>query len=283
MPKEINFCIICKKESDTRFCSKECEHIYFKGVSKGEKFGVKIPCDNCHKEIYVTYGGIKNLNHHFCSKLCCNSFRRGKTFEEFYGPERAKELRQKIKDGNVSSLPENKLKNSEGLKLFYKTHPEMRIHLSNKLKGRIDSKETRIRKSEGNKRRYREHPETHPFRIMAKKGRKTYIESIMDAFIRLSGFKKNQYIYQFPVQTKTHTRFVDFAIPSLKLLIECDGEIWHEDKEADMKREQEILESLGKDWRFERMTGQEIFQLTDFFGISRRGKILNDGMELIQN
>ena len=49
--------------------------------------------------------------------------------------------------------------------------------------------------------------------------------------------------------------FLDFALPDLKIAIECDGEYWHQDKEKDLER-QKYIESLG--WQFIRFTGKEI-------------------------
>ena len=58
--------------------------------------------------------------------------RKGKTYEEIYGEERAKVIKQKIseKHKNRKLSEEHKRKISEGLKRFYQNHPEVRKYLS---------------------------------------------------------------------------------------------------------------------------------------------------------
>jgi very-short-patch-repair endonuclease len=64
---------------------------------------------------------------------------------------------------------------------------------------------------------------------------------------------------QYPVGR----RFVDFGNPVAKVAIECDGAKFHQDKEADAKRQGEI-EALG--WTVYRLTGREC--RTDDAGIA---------------
>ena len=59
--------------------------------------------------------------------------------------------------------------------------------------------------------------------------------------------------------------FVDFAFPSLKIAIECDGEPWHVDKERDARRQADI-ELYG--WTVLRFTGTEVKE--DLLGCADR-------------
>lgn len=88
--------------------------------------------------------------------------------------------------------------------------------------------------------------------------RMTPIEAWLWADIRAIG----AVLYpQYPVGR----RFVDFGNPVAKVAIECDGAKFHQDKEADDKRQREI-EALG--WTVYRVTGREC--RTDDNGIAYR-------------
>jgi len=50
-------------------------------------------------------------------------------------------------------------------------------------------------------------------------------------------------ILEHPIRTKKSIRYVDVAIPSLKIVAEYDGKHWHKDKiEADVQRDRELAE-----------------------------------------
>jgi very-short-patch-repair endonuclease len=66
---------------------------------------------------------------------------------------------------------------------------------------------------------------------------------------------KIPYEWNSYVKTKTTYRFPDFKIENKKLIIECDGEYWHRDKEKDLKRQQE-LEEIG--YKVIRFSGKKI-------------------------
>lgn len=98
---------------------------------------------------------------------------------------------------------------------------------------------------------YRNNPEKRLNRRLAKGrwlGQKTWIEQRMSLLLDKVGIN---YIFQYPILRYT----VDFAIPALKIAIECDGEYWHKDKKKDRKRQKEI-EREG--WFVLRFTGKKI-------------------------
>jgi hypothetical protein len=56
------------------------------------------------------------------------------------------------------------------------------------------------------------------------------------------------YVYlNFPVTHLENSYSIDIAIPKLEIAIETDGSYWHQDKEKDLKRQQELEED---GWKF---------------------------------
>jgi very-short-patch-repair endonuclease len=87
--------------------------------------------------------------------------------------------------------------------------------------------------------------------------------------LELSGFMyEKDFVYQYPVKTEPGLKFVDFCIPKLKLLVECDGEYWHPNKDKDAERDKIILSVLGDDWRMEHLSEKEIYEIKHFLGIN---------------
>jgi len=115
-----------------------------------------------------------------------------------------------------------------------------------------------------------EHPEEHINRLLVKyRGKMTQIEKITRKFLELSGFMyEKDFVYQYPVKTEPGLKFVDFCIPKLKLLVECDGEYWHPNKDKDAERDKIILSVLGDDWRMEHLSEKEIYEIKHFLGIN---------------
>jgi len=90
---------------------------------------------------------------------------------------------------------------------------------------------------------YNKHPEKHP-NSMLTRDHMTNIEKLMEKYLislelkNGEDFKYNQYI-----KTQVGFKFPDFLIHN-KLVIECDGKYWHQDKRVDEERDQE-LENVG--------------------------------------
>ena len=83
----------------------------------------------------------------------------------------------------------------------------------------------------------KQHPEKHPNFIMAQKGHMTKIEKSIGEVLKSLNLDA---VFNFPVDGC----FIDWAIPDLKIGIECDGAYWHQDKERDLIRDRRI-ESFG--------------------------------------
>jgi len=83
-----------------------------------------------------------------------------------------------------------------------------------------------------------------------KSGKMTWIEKRMSILLDKLGA---DYVFQYPILRYN----VDFAIPALKIVIECDGGHWHQDKEKDLIRQRKI-EAEG--WFVLRYSGAKINQ-----------------------
>jgi len=115
-----------------------------------------------------------------------------------------------------------------------------------------------------------EHPEKSPNSIMAGKTKLglTKIEKLMAKFLHSA---QVEYIPQYPIIRKNHyAKFVDFLLPNHKMVVECDGEYWHQDKDKEEKRDKIILSVLGNDWRIEHITDKEIYEFSKFLGIGEK-------------
>lgn len=86
-----------------------------------------------------------------------------------------------------------------------------------------------------------------------KSGRKTSIEQRMAELLDMIGI---DYVFQYPILNYN----ADFAIPSLGIVIECDGLYWHKDIEKDKERQKRI-EAAG--WFVLRFTDEKINKCLD--------------------
>ena len=111
-----------------------------------------------------------------------------------------------------------------------------------------------VRKAkESLKKLYHDHPEKHPNVRMKSKCSKLEI-AMKEILIGLG----EDFVHQYPIVECR--RFLDFAIPSKKIGIECDGSHWHE-KKRDTKRDIEILSHLPSGWKIFHFSGHEIKKL----------------------
>ena len=133
--------------------------------------------------------------------------------------------------------------------------PELRKASSDRMKkaNPMNDPVTREKATKALLELYDKHPEKRLNARMAKhrkSGKKTWIEQRMSELLDKLGI---EYVFQYPILRYN----VDFAIPELGIVIECDGEYWHQDKEADAKRQKRI-EDEG--WDVFRFSGSKINQ-----------------------
>ena len=98
-----------------------------------------------------------------------------------------------------------------------------------------------------------------------KSGNMTWIEKRLSTILDKLNI---EYVFQYPILRYN----IDFAIPSLKIVIECDGEYWHQDKEKDLIR-QENIEREG--WLVLRYSGTKINQHLDSIEMELSRVLLN--------
>jgi len=108
--------------------------------------------------------------------------------------------------------------------------------------------------TESYRRFIREHPEKHPNVIMAQRGFMSSIERKMKDLLDRAEIP---YEAQYPVLQF----FVDFALPSLKIAIECDGDYWHKQQPKRDQRRQRMIEGQG--WTVVRFSEREINERLD--------------------
>jgi len=136
-------------------------------------------------------------------------------------PEINKRSSERMKLNNPMSNPKTVEKVQQSLKIVYLANPEKRLN-------------ARLVK-------------------MRWSGKMTWIEERMANLLDRIGIA---YISQYPILNYR----VDFAIPTLKIVIECDGEQWHKDKRHDRIRQRKI-EKEG--WFVLRYTGSKINKCID--------------------
>jgi SPP1 gp7 family putative phage head morphogenesis protein len=139
-------------------------------------------------------------------------------------PEQRKASSERMKLNNPMNDPIVKEKAQEALRIVYQKFPEKRLN----------ARMARLRCS----------------------GNMTWIEKRMADLLDRIGI---EYISQYPILNYN----ADFVIPSLRIVIECDGEHWHQDKEKDAIRQKRI-EDEG--WFVLRYTGTKINQCIDEIG-----------------
>jgi len=103
--------------------------------------------------------------------------------------------------------------------------------------GKKRSKETCKKISDKILELLEKNPEKHINRRLAKKGFQTSIEKKVEKWLKLIGIK-------YEKQFRIGKNFIDFAIPSMNLLIEADGAYWHKKQSIDIKRDINILSHI---------------------------------------
>jgi len=96
------------------------------------------------------------------------------------------------------------------------------------------TEESRKKMSEKARFRFENYPESHPNRIMAKKGFCSSTEK------KVKKWLDERNIFYLP-QYKIGKRFVDFYIPDENMIIESNGDCWHQKQVDDIERDKELL------------------------------------------
>jgi very-short-patch-repair endonuclease len=129
--------------------------------------------------------------------------------------------------------------------------PEMRkaSSLRMKLHNPMAIPEVRARAAKSLRRTLMFHPERSGNAALAKKGFVSSLERKMATLLDKIGLKYIQ-------QKSIGPYFADFALPQLRIVIECDGEYWHAKSKEKGQIRQRVIEAHG--WMVLRYTGTQI-------------------------
>lgn len=225
-------CVFCRNKfavspslTSRQFCSKKC-------VDSHKSNGVTATCQKCGKVFGISPSRKETAT--FCSREC----------------QKVEAIEKICPTCKIvfSVLPAFKVRIYCSFECFYQNENYQKAMTENSR-----TPEARKLNSERAKKYFAANPEKHILRIMAQKGYETSIEKKM----RLALESKQ---ISFEKQFKIDRFWVDFAVISSRLVIEADGEFWHQDKEKDAKRD-EIIESYG--WKVVRFPGKKIVKSVD--------------------
>jgi very-short-patch-repair endonuclease len=274
--KFINWKSNLNRKGKNFFCSRNCYFEFRFGHKPVGKVG--FVCANCGK-LYYHYNSFKrNYKVNYCSKECMVDYSRTHREEfmgennHFFGKKHTAESKLKqslIKIGKEQSV-EWRLKNSLATKgeknhnygkkcpdwqkaliskanTGLKRSDEFKINLSIKNTGKIRTPEQRKHYSEGGKKRPKPSEETKK-KIRMK--RLNQIIPIKDTSIEI---KIQNYLKMLDVEFVKHKIIMiehsyqcDIFVPSLNLVIECDGDYFHNypfGKELDHVRNKELVDA----------------------------------------
>jgi very-short-patch-repair endonuclease len=216
-------------------------------------------CSNCETEIPYW--------DNFCSNKCRKEYKSKKATKQLIneykngtrvGSKIVKGAHKEIKRLSKLGLLELQINSDrvKGKNNVVHTNRELFFNRWNDMKGSsnpMKSKKLKKAMSVRLKKLYQEHPEKHPNYILSqmarnKNGGMTDIEILM-------ANELNKYKIDYSYNFQVLNYWIDFAIPELKIGIECDGEYWHKDKAKDKKRDNELSDA---GWTMLRFPGKEI-------------------------
>lgn len=83
----------------------------------------------------------------------------------------------------------------------------------------------------------------------------TYFDSKYEVIMAII-FEKNKIVYE--LHKHIGQRIVDFALPDLKIIVEVDGVLYHQNESEEFLREREIMRECGEDWEIIRIPEGDI-------------------------
>lgn len=190
--------------------------------------GLKLPpISESHKKIISEANKGKIMKESTKEKIRC--FFKNKSYKERYGEERARTIIEKIR---ISKLGTKMSIESSNKKRNYKSPLERNLKISNFMIGKQKSKE-HIEKASINRiktckeRGYYFTDETKNFMKLKRANQK-------NTFISKIELKVRDFLEQLQIEYFTHKYMhiehgyqCDIMIPSIKTIIECDGDYWH--------------------------------------------------------
>jgi len=243
-------CKHCKKELKNpkrNFCNQKCWHSYYSKYYSGKKnpcFGIRKngeykKCSNCGKKIWIVNNRLRRLNNYFCNRKCWRESEKEsiKVLCKFCGKEKITyPYDKKVKKSHFCSQECKAKWQSENL--IGNNNNNFNNYWNNQQKKSLGEKQ---------KIRLRKYPEKHPNRILARTGKISIPQKQLFKLVR-KYYPSAELNHRIP--TKNSQRHADVGIPKFKLDIEYDGDYWHQNKEDDKRRDQELLEVGWKTLRF---------------------------------
>ena len=165
-------------------------------------------------------------------------------------PSKRQEVRKKISENNAMKNEEYRKKVSKGAKKSW-ANKEIREKRINSMKGIQKTYRAKINMSNARKKLLAENQDILKKSLIFFKGKKTDIEKIIEQILKDNNIK---YEYDFKILRYC----VDFAINNCKLVIECDGEYWHDKRKKQDEIRQKKIENEG--WEVIRLTGTQILK-----------------------
>lgn len=186
-----------------------------------------IKCKSCNKIFYVILSRFKHAK--YCSQKCSNKQLKNKSFDEYYGLKKSKKIRQ-LMSKNCAWRKNKGKKNIEiyGVKKAKEIKEKLRKHsiwnkniLYDTYFGLEKAKE--IKEKISNSLKNSE---------SAKNARKNIITPLKDTKIevKIQNFLKQlrlKFIKHKYIKEIKHSYPCDIFIPSMNLIIECDGDFFH--------------------------------------------------------
>jgi|694.fasta_scaffold36060_4 very-short-patch-repair endonuclease len=190
-----------------RSVTSRCLRLGFKKSKEETK--IKKECLNCH-QIFESH---VSDDRKFCGRSCGVSFNNRKRIL-------SEETKKKIKNSNLKNcvLKERK----ECLNCGKKVKKSHHIYCSKKCSYNSEIVKEKIRSKIIE--RYKNNPESHPNRRCSKIN-ETYPERFFREFLTSNNLIKD---YDFFTQYPVEKYYVDFYFPSINLVVEIDGEQWHD-------------------------------------------------------
>ena len=271
------FCLTCgnefsvspRREVSAKFCSTGCK--YASGRANRE-------CLFCGKH----FVSVRSYHRKYCSRKCGSDAKKKRVIKICTVCSKEYEVQEHAKDSTCCSIEcrSERLSRSYKGRFIGKENPnykekvvkvckycgkKFKVHPYRKKTAnhcsircsKLDLSEESRRKIAVSVRRLQEqNPKIHPNYILAQKGHVTQIEKLVrDALTKCN--------LSFKMQYNVLSYWIDFAFPSIKLAVECDGERWHSTEEqiAKDKKRDEKLEAEG--WTVMRLKEKEVINDVD--------------------
>lgn len=223
-----------------------------KRISENRK-GIPMPPEACEKIRRFRIG----KKHSPETRIKLSEFQSGeKSF--MYGKKLSEETKNKISEslkGNIHGFQKG---HTIRKGMFHSEESKEKMRIAST--GRVASKETRKKMGDSHKKYFKSHPKAYEktirqlLSVVARRPSKPELELFN---VVKTEFPNEKVKMNHLVKTKAGNKFVDVAIPRLKLGFEYDEPYWHQDKKGDILRHH-LIENEG--WKLKHYTSELEFK-----------------------